>query len=71
MKWLRKKIDGSWNYSLKVNDLIFQIEPDEDGYLVWFAALGWFHQFLTVKKFKTAKNICNEIATIIEKYKEE
>uniref|UniRef100_A0A6M3LH44 Uncharacterized protein n=1 Tax=viral metagenome TaxID=1070528 RepID=A0A6M3LH44_9ZZZZ len=71
MKWTRKKIEGSWNYSLKVNDnFIFQIEPDEDGYVIWFAALGWFHQFLKVKKFKTAKNICNEIAAIIKKYKE-
>uniref|UniRef100_A0A6M3XNR6 Uncharacterized protein n=1 Tax=viral metagenome TaxID=1070528 RepID=A0A6M3XNR6_9ZZZZ len=71
MKWTRKKIEGSWNYSLKVNDnFIFQIEPDEDGYVIWFAALGWFNQFLKVKKFKTAKNICNEIAAIIKKYKE-
>ena len=72
MKWTRKKIEGSWNYRLKINDnFIFQIEPDEDGYVIWSATLGWFHQFLTVKKFKTAKTICNEIATIIEKYKEE
>ena len=68
MKWIRKNIEGSWNYSLKVNDnFIFQIEPDEDGYVIWFAALGWFNQFLKVKKFKTAKNICNEIAAIIKK----
>jgi len=71
MKWIRKKFEGSWNYSLKVNEnFVFQIEPDEDGYLIWFAALGWFHQFITVRKFKNAKAICNEIAAVLEKYKE-
>uniref|UniRef100_A0A6H1ZRG3 Uncharacterized protein n=1 Tax=viral metagenome TaxID=1070528 RepID=A0A6H1ZRG3_9ZZZZ len=68
MKWTKKKIEGSWNYSLKINNnFIFQIEPDEDGYIIWFAALGWFRQFLKVKKFKTAKIICNGIAIILER----
>lgn len=72
MKWIRKKIEGSWNYSLKVNDnLVFQVEPEEKGYIIWIAAEGWFHPLMHTKKLKTARKICNEIAVIIEKYKEE
>ena len=72
MKWIRRKIDGIWNYSLRVNEnLVFQIEPDYgDIYVIWIAAEGWFHPLMHIKYLSAAKGLCNEIAAIIEKYKE-
>lgn len=69
LRWHREKIEGDWNYSLKVNNnFTFHVEPEHgnNGYIIWTVIDGWVHVFLHTKKLKTATKICNEIAMIIE-----
>ena len=72
MKWLRRKIEDEWNYSLRVDDnLVFQVEPEENRYRIWISVKGFFLPMMFTKKLRTAKEMCEELGLIIEKYRGE